>query len=69
MTPREGPPPTAQWYGRAKALGPYSGASADFPGLDEVVVEVPRNLAGMGQVDVVLTVDGQSANPVPVHIQ
>jgi hypothetical protein len=37
--------------------------------LDEVVVEVPRNLAGMGQVDVVLTVDGQSANPVPVHIQ
>jgi hypothetical protein len=47
----------------------YSGASGHFPGLDEVIVEVPRSLAGMGQVDVVLTADGQTANPVPVHIQ
>ena len=47
----------------------HSGASADFPGLDEVTVEIPRSLAGMGQVDVVLTADGQEANPVPVHLQ
>jgi len=47
----------------------HSGASADFPGLDEVTVEIPRSLAGMGQVDVVLTADGQEASPVPVHIQ
>jgi len=47
----------------------HSGPSANFPGLDEVTVELPRSLAGMGEVDVVLTVDGVSASPVPVHIQ
>ena len=47
----------------------YSGASGHFPGLDEVIVEVPRSLAGMGKVDVALTVDGQTASPVAVHIQ
>jgi uncharacterized protein (TIGR03437 family) len=47
----------------------HSGASADFPGLDEITVEVPRSLAGMGQVDVVLTTDGETASPVHVSIQ
>ncbi len=47
----------------------HSGASADFPGLDEITVEVPRSLAGMGQVDVVLTADGETASPVHVSIQ
>jgi len=47
----------------------YAGAAGHFPGLDEVIVELPRSLAGMGQVDVVLTADGQTASPVPVHIQ
>lgn len=47
----------------------YSGASGRFPGLDEVTVELPRSLAGMGQVDAVLTADGQTASPVRVHIQ
>ena len=42
----------------------YSGASGYFPGLDEVIVEVPRSLAGMGQVDVALTADGQTPSPV-----
>jgi hypothetical protein len=37
--------------------------------LDEVTVEVPRGLAGMGDVDVVLTADGQTASPVRIHIQ
>jgi uncharacterized protein (TIGR03437 family) len=47
----------------------YSGAAGHFPGLDEVTVEVPRNLAGMGDVDVVMTVDGQAASPVRIRIQ
>jgi uncharacterized Zn-binding protein involved in type VI secretion len=47
----------------------YSGAAGHFPGLDEVTVEVPRNMAGMGDVDVVLTADGQAADPVRIHIQ
>lgn len=47
----------------------YAGASARFPGLDEVTVEVPRSLAGIGDADVILTVDGQPASPVLMHIQ
>jgi hypothetical protein len=47
----------------------YAGAAGHFPGLDEVTVEVPRSLAGMGDVDVVLTADGQTASPVRIHIQ
>jgi hypothetical protein len=47
----------------------YAGASGPFPGLDEVTVEVPRSLAGMGDADVAMTADGQSASPVRIHIQ
>jgi hypothetical protein len=47
----------------------YSGASDHFAELDEVTVEVPRSLAGLGDVDVVLTADGQTASPVRIHIQ
>jgi hypothetical protein len=37
--------------------------------LDEVTVDLPRSLAGTGDVDVVLTADGQTASPVHIHIQ
>jgi hypothetical protein len=47
----------------------YAGASGYFPGLDEVTVEVPRSLAGMGDVDVAMTVDGQTASPLRIRIQ
>jgi uncharacterized protein (TIGR03437 family) len=47
----------------------YSGASGHFAGLDELIVEVPHSLAGTGDVDVVLTVDGQTASPVRIRIQ
>jgi hypothetical protein len=47
----------------------YFGASGHFQGLDEVVVEVPHSLAGMGAVDVAMTVDGQAASPVRIHIR
>jgi len=47
----------------------YAGASGHFPGLDEVVVEVPRSLAGFGEVDVTMTVDGMTARPVRIQIQ
>jgi len=38
-------------------------------GVDQVNVIVPRSLAGRGEVDVVLTVDGQAANTVKVNIR
>ena len=47
----------------------YSGPSDDFPGLDEVTVEVPRSLAGMGDADVTMTADGQTASPVRIQSQ
>ena len=47
----------------------YAGAAERFSGLDQISVQVPRNMAGRGDVDVSLTVDGQTANPVRVRIQ
>ena len=47
----------------------YAGAQNDFQGLDQINVRVPRSLAGRGEVDVVLTADGQVSNTVRVNIK
>jgi len=47
----------------------YAGPAEHFPGLDQVSVEVPRSLAGSGNVDVALTVDGRTANPIHILVQ
>jgi hypothetical protein len=47
----------------------YYGAQPQFPGLDQVNLEVPANLAGAGLVNLVVTADGQAANPVTFDIQ
>lgn len=47
----------------------YAGAANHFEGLDEVSVLLPRSLAAMGDADVVLTADGQTAKPVHIQIQ
>ena len=47
----------------------YTGPANHFPGLDQVSVQVPRTLAGRGDVEVQLTVDGQSAAPVRLRIE
>lgn len=46
----------------------YAGPQPDFTGLDQVNLMLPRSLAGHGDVDVELTVDGRPANPVTVSI-
>jgi uncharacterized protein (TIGR03437 family) len=48
-----------------------SGAAAQsqFAGLDQINVLLNRNLAGRGNVDLVLTVDGQVANTVTLNFQ
>ena len=43
--------------------------SAQYPGLDQVNVELPRSLAGSGATDVTLTCDGVAANTVTVTFQ
>jgi hypothetical protein len=47
----------------------YAGAAEHFAGLDQISVQLPRSLAGVGEADVVLTVDGQTAEPVRIQIQ
>jgi len=47
----------------------YAASQLQFEGLDQVNVYVPRNLAGAGEVPVVLTVDGITANVVTINIK
>jgi uncharacterized protein (TIGR03437 family) len=47
-----------------------AGAQGEFAGLDQINIgPLPRSLAGRGEVDVVLTVDGKTANTVSVNIK
>ena len=47
----------------------YAGAQAQFAGLDQVNVVVPRALAGQGEVDLAVTLDAKAANTVRVNIK
>ncbi len=47
----------------------YAGWQLEYDGLDQVNVRLPRALAGRGEVDVRLDVDGKPANPVTVSVR
>lgn len=47
----------------------YAGPTPNFTGLDQVNVLLPDSLSGSGQVNVVVTVDGQASNAVTIDIQ
>jgi uncharacterized protein (TIGR03437 family) len=47
----------------------YAGPQGEFPGLDQVTVGLPLTLHGVGEVDVVLTVDGQTSNTVRIAVE
>jgi uncharacterized protein (TIGR03437 family) len=55
--------------GEVVASVSYAGPQELFPGLDQVNVELPRALAGRGDVDLNLNVDGIAANVVTVRIK
>jgi uncharacterized protein (TIGR03437 family) len=42
---------------------------AEYVGLDQVNVELPRTLAGAGEVEVQLAIDGKLANPVTILLK
>jgi uncharacterized protein (TIGR03437 family) len=42
----------------------YLGAQLQFPGLDQINAELPRELTGAGEVTIVLKVDGIKTNPI-----
>lgn len=55
--------------GGTSAVVSYAGAQGTYVGLDQVNIAIPRSLASRGNVDVVLSVDGQSANTVTINIK
>ena len=46
----------------------YAGPQPSFEGLDQVNVTLPLGLSGSGEVNVMLTVDGQIANIVTINV-
>ena len=47
----------------------YAGPQGEFLGLDQINVRVPKQLAGAGLVEVVVTVDGVVSNVFQIRIQ
>lgn len=58
-------PVTAQIGGTAVEVL-YAGEQKEFFGLDQVNLRVPPDLAGRGQVEVQLAIEGQTTNPILV---
>jgi len=55
--------------GNATVAPAYASGQNQFVGLDQVNVPLPHTLAGQGQVNVTLTVDGVTSNTVTLTIQ
>lgn len=55
--------------GGTKAEVTYAGAQGSFTGLDQANIRIPSSLAGRGDVDVVLTVDGKVSNTVTINVK
>lgn len=55
--------------GGAPAEVTFAGDQSGFVGLDQANIRIPFSLAGRGEVDVVLTVDGVQANTVRINIK
>jgi uncharacterized protein (TIGR03437 family) len=47
----------------------YAGPQSQYPGLDQLNIQIPHSLAGAGSVNIQVTADGIAANPVNVTIQ
>jgi uncharacterized protein (TIGR03437 family) len=60
---------TSVTIGGAQAQVFYAGLAPGFVGLDQLDIVIPRSLAGRGEVEIVMTVDGKAANTVRVNIR
>lgn len=47
----------------------YAGDPGEFAGQDQINLRVPRSLAGRGEIDLALTVDGRAANVVKINVK
>ncbi len=59
----------AATIGGTSAAVSFAGAQGGFVGLDQANIRIPVSLAGRGDVNVVLTVDGKSTNPVLINVK
>jgi uncharacterized protein (TIGR03437 family) len=66
---RSSPSAVTATVGGVNAEVQYAGPQAQLVGMDQVNILIPRSLAGRGEVDLIVTVDGQLANTVRVNIQ
>jgi len=55
--------------GGVEAPALYAGPGINLAGLDQINVRLPRSLMGRGEVDVMLIVDGKTANTVKINIR
>ncbi len=55
--------------GGANAEVAFAGAQGNLVGVDQANIRIPRSLAGRGNVDVVLRVDGKTANTVTLNVR
>ncbi|HZN11445.1 MAG TPA: hypothetical protein VFC61_07200, partial [Blastocatellia bacterium] len=62
-------PAVSATVGGVGAEAIFAGAAPGFAGLDQVNLRLPRSVAGAGDVEVGLVVDGKAANPVRVTIR
>lgn len=46
----------------------FIGAQGSFDGLDQANLQIPQSLAGAGEVDLIITIDGKPSNPVKLKI-
>jgi uncharacterized protein (TIGR03437 family) len=47
----------------------FAGPQGGFVGLDQLNLRLPRSLAGSGEINVFLSVNGQTANPVAISVK
>jgi uncharacterized protein (TIGR03437 family) len=47
----------------------FAGDQSQYPGLDQINFELPRALAGRGEVDVLVSLDGHPANAVRIAVR
>jgi uncharacterized protein (TIGR03437 family) len=66
---RRSPQPPSATVGGVSVPVLYAGPQGSLIGVDQVNLLLPRTLAGRGEVEVRLSVDGRAANPVRVQIR
>jgi uncharacterized protein (TIGR03437 family) len=47
----------------------FSGPQGGFVGLDQINFQIPASLAGRGEVDLTITIDGRTSNVGRLRIQ